>query len=495
MDMPLTIDRMLAMPSSPVEYVRPVIALDGSTGYDRPLDNYFDFAKVNGILPTGQSFKLYDTVANAHDTHFQLVPGMFSANSTIDWSKCPSYVGRERLRQVALLHGDSPDYLGLRWETSGWRPRRTSFEDRRGVVPVTLAEVNSLPPPVEPEDTSIPSLTSDWFEEIPGRITDSELPADVQEHTSDAGDELEWGYATDSTVDTAVSVLPSAQRRSIFTCHSDSEDTSFDTDTDVESDDYYDWNNPHISAASPSALSNVPKWVIPRKRPSFIIAGDGYGCANNGHVSCLDESTSSESCTRRVGSVSGDVPHNQGTKRKPMKLAASRRPAKKAKNTEDDASVTVREGSVDPRPHLGIPISDTPRDASVPPTDSTPDPVFRALSTAPSVSKESLPAVSQEASPIWAQKIRPRPSKQASSQTKQTFPCLLDGCTHVCYSTGDLMRHQQSLRHRTPEFICLGCQHAFTRPDALKRHFNSKPKCKGMHKAAVLDSKVRVELP
>ncbi|KAH7919245.1 hypothetical protein BV22DRAFT_1023315 [Leucogyrophana mollusca] len=69
---------------------------------------------------------------------------------------------------------------------------------------------------------------------------------------------------------------------------------------------------------------------------------------------------------------------------------------------------------------------------------------------------------------------------------KQTsFPCLLDGCTQVCSSAGDLMRHQQSLRHKAPEHPCLACGHAFTRPDALKRHLNAKTACKKGHQAAL----------
>ncbi|KAG1737127.1 uncharacterized protein EDB91DRAFT_1024072, partial [Suillus paluster] len=61
------------------------------------------------------------------------------------------------------------------------------------------------------------------------------------------------------------------------------------------------------------------------------------------------------------------------------------------------------------------------------------------------------------------------------------FPCLLDGCSQVCYSITDLARHRQSLRHCPPEYTCLGCQHTFTRPDALKRHLNGKPACKQAH--------------
>ncbi|KAG2337462.1 hypothetical protein BDR05DRAFT_841148, partial [Suillus weaverae] len=61
------------------------------------------------------------------------------------------------------------------------------------------------------------------------------------------------------------------------------------------------------------------------------------------------------------------------------------------------------------------------------------------------------------------------------------FPCLLDGCRQVCHSATDLARHRQCLRHRAPEYSCLGCRHPFTRPDALKRHLNGKPACKQAH--------------
>jgi hypothetical protein len=48
------------------------------------------------------------------------------------------------------------------------------------------------------------------------------------------------------------------------------------------------------------------------------------------------------------------------------------------------------------------------------------------------------------------------------------FPCLLNRCSQICHSATDLAR--QCLRHRAPEFSCLGCRYSFTRPDALKRH-------------------------
>ncbi|KAG1798436.1 uncharacterized protein HD556DRAFT_1232286 [Suillus plorans] len=73
---------------------------------------------------------------------------------------------------------------------------------------------------------------------------------------------------------------------------------------------------------------------------------------------------------------------------------------------------------------------------------------------------------------------------------KQTlFPCLLDGCRQVCHSATDLARHRQCLRHRAPEYSCLGCRHPFTRPDALKRHLNGRHACKQAHRAARVASK------
>ncbi|KAH7908831.1 hypothetical protein BJ138DRAFT_986443, partial [Hygrophoropsis aurantiaca] len=68
---------------------------------------------------------------------------------------------------------------------------------------------------------------------------------------------------------------------------------------------------------------------------------------------------------------------------------------------------------------------------------------------------------------------------------QNSFPCLLDGCTQVCASAGDLMRHQQSLRHKPPSHPCLACRRAFTRPDALKRHLNGKSACKRAHQTAL----------
>ena len=415
---------------------------------------------------------------------------MFGADSPVQWSKCPPDVGRERIRQEALLYENSPDYLGLCEDRPGWRPRRTSFEDRRGVVPVTLAEVNSLPaPPVEPKDTTISSLCSEWLEQMSRQVTDSEPPVQNQQHPSDADDEFDWGYATDSTVDIPAVIVPT-RRQSVHTSHSDaeSEDSYFDTDTDTESDDCYDWSNLDISAASPSALANVPKWIIPRKRPSWIM--DGYGCANKENYSCLEDPSSSESCT--LDSTDSDVLHKQGMKRKPRKLKAPRRLAKKAKKAEHVAPITDRESSlgVEVQHHLDATIADTSRNATVPPNGDTPGWMSPARSTTLSVDQEFLPTVSRGVSPAGTQQVLPKPSKHGFFQAKQAFPCQLDGCTQVCSSIGDLMRHQQSLRHRPPEFICLGCQHAFTRPDALKRHLNSKPRCKGLHKAAVVDSTV-----
>ncbi|KAG6337100.1 hypothetical protein ID866_1974 [Astraeus odoratus] len=477
---PLATTMMLAMPPSPVEFVCPVTAPDGSISYDRPLDNFFDLAMADKLLSAQAPAKLYDAIANAHDTRFQLRHEMFSEKDPVDWSKCPSGVGRERLRQVALLRGDSPNYLGISGEHPGWRPRRSSYEDIRGAVPVTLAEVNSLPPSIEPEETSMTAsanVTEVLQDEArqPALFGQSMGPTERQGYASDADDEMDWGYGTDSTVAARVPVVTSipSQTSSKSRSSSDSEsDDDTDTETDADSDDYHNRSLPPISEASPMG---VPQWIVPRKCPSFVIIDVGDNHETHPAPGGPD---SSSSCTESVSSFS-DVRPRQVIKRKSRKLAAPSRTAKKPRRTEEDTAVDT--GGQGP---LVAPITDLPRDVSVPPIESIPDPGSSIRPTSTSVSEEP----SRASVPTCTQTNRSKPLKQG---TKQAFPCLLDGCMQVCYSAGDLIRHQQSLRHRAPEFVCLGCKHAFTRPDALKRHLNSKPKCKGGHKAAAADQETR----
>jgi hypothetical protein len=41
-----------ARPERPIKYVWPVTAPDGSVGYDRPLENYFDTSMAPRLLPS-----------------------------------------------------------------------------------------------------------------------------------------------------------------------------------------------------------------------------------------------------------------------------------------------------------------------------------------------------------------------------------------------------------------------------------------------------------
>ncbi|KIJ14423.1 hypothetical protein PAXINDRAFT_116119 [Paxillus involutus ATCC 200175] len=76
---------------------------------------------------------------------------------------------------------------------------------------------------------------------------------------------------------------------------------------------------------------------------------------------------------------------------------------------------------------------------------------------------------------------------QLSKPDLKTYPCFLDGCTHVCASLGDLQRHQLSLRHCAPSYPCLACGKSYTRQDALKRHLTGKVVCKRVHAAKLAE--------
>jgi len=57
------------------------------------------------------------------------------------------------------------------------------------------------------------------------------------------------------------------------------------------------------------------------------------------------------------------------------------------------------------------------------------------------------------------------------------FPCAVPGCRQVCKTVGDLKRHQSSLAHQPPSWMCRRCGYLFTREDALKRHTKNLPNC------------------
>ncbi|RDB26237.1 hypothetical protein Hypma_006331 [Hypsizygus marmoreus] len=58
-----------------------------------------------------------------------------------------------------------------------------------------------------------------------------------------------------------------------------------------------------------------------------------------------------------------------------------------------------------------------------------------------------------------------------SDEPKRFHPCGLNGCTHVCFSEGDLYRHRLAVKHKEPSVPCpKACGAMFTRPDSAKRH-------------------------
>ena len=73
----------------------------------------------------------------------------------------------------------------------------------------------------------------------------------------------------------------------------------------------------------------------------------------------------------------------------------------------------------------------------------------------------------------------------AKSPKQTLFPCLLDECNYVATSPDSLSRHQETIRHPTPEYECFGCYCAYSRKCDLLRHHKSKKKCKEAHEAVL----------
>ncbi|KAG8212931.1 hypothetical protein J3R82DRAFT_11289 [Butyriboletus roseoflavus] len=249
----------VATPTSvlPGRSERPVTAPDGSVGYDHPLENYFDASMAPRLLSSKPPTRLYDAIACAHDHHFKVTTGM----------------------------GISPDL-------PGWRPRRSSHEDRHGAIGVAPSEVNTLVPYIPPIDTSLPPPSREWLDARAKQFL-ADAHADFEDSYPNATSDVTepgpsqntddtdfFDYDTDSTLNGAPAVprQPSQQLRqaeSESNTHdadfNSSTDTDTDTDTDMDSDDGYNWSTTRTSESSPLALGDVPRWIIPRKRPSVII--------------------------------------------------------------------------------------------------------------------------------------------------------------------------------------------------------------------------------
>ncbi|KAG6369338.1 hypothetical protein JVT61DRAFT_15017 [Boletus reticuloceps] len=263
-------------PERPFKYVWPVTTQDGSVGYDRPLENYFDPSMAQRILPAVPSGRLYDTVARAHDFRYQVTPNML-------WSTPRPLKLTERRRSLAKVSGDSPDYMGISPDLPGWHPRRSPHEDRRGTVSVTPKEVNSLVPYIPPIDTSFPP-PKEWLDAMAKHIL-ADAHADLNDsHNNDPtssdpsteSDDTFFDYDTDSTLDAATvprtSIPQPPQSESDhdadFNSNTDT-DTETDTDIDMENDDAYDRHATPTSYSGPGA-----EWLIRRNRPSIVFSNN-----------------------------------------------------------------------------------------------------------------------------------------------------------------------------------------------------------------------------
>ncbi|KAG8212937.1 hypothetical protein J3R82DRAFT_11295 [Butyriboletus roseoflavus] len=496
-------------PERPINYVWPVTAPDGSVGYDHPLENYFDASMAPRLLSSKPPTRLYDAIACAHDHRFKVTPGMVDPS----WTTPRPLIlyPRERRRSLAKFPTNSTEYMGISPDLPGWRPRRSSHEDRRGAVGVAPSEVNTLVPYIPPIDTSLPPPSREWLDARAKQFL-ADAHADFEDSYPNATSDVTepgpsqntddtdfFDYDTDSTLDGAPAVprQPSQQLRqaeSESNTHdadfNSSTDTDTDTDTDMDSDDGYNWSTTRISESSPLALGDVPRWIIPRKRPSVIIVNKNdvarvvYDSSDVGHGT-----SPSSGWDNPVSPPPSDDEHLGKRRRGRGKSICLSRGAKKPKRDANDTP--ARQG----RESIGVyHTSESEEDSSSERAAIVPLPPRTPLlggGTAPAwcppVSAISATALQMKqvriASPCTSSPgVLPQPdTNPVPPRPSKVFPCLLEGCTQVCASAGDLQRHQQSLRHSVPSHACLACGKSYTRSDALKRHLNSKASCKRVH--------------
>lgn len=375
-----------------------VTACECSTGYNHTFGNYFDIATMDEELA---SFRppdnLYDAVARAWDSR-----------------NCPHTqgFGQKRPHYLVSVMESSPSDMGITWDRPGYRPRRSSYEERRGAVSVRPSEVNSLrpyTPSPDYEDFPAPGSpsTSSYSQKSDRAASDGPIVTQCDEHPSDADDEMDdCGYSTDGTMS--------------WQPHSVAQDS--------------------LMCSASSSLSSV-SWVDDSED----------GCASSSTSESdedYDDINHPPSCTPTSSSVRVLGTRTAVAKKRRSASAPPRGSTKRRKYVRDERKVTTRKPCS---------LSDT-----FAPTHGTDDSEYE-----PSTSVKG----------------------RSPAAPKQTlFPCLIDGCRQICQSATDLARHRQCLRHRAPEYSCLGCRHPFTRPDALKRHLNAKPACKQRHRAALAAS-------
>ncbi|KAG1844748.1 hypothetical protein C8R48DRAFT_448769 [Suillus tomentosus] len=362
-------------------------AFDCSIGYNCTSENHFDIATMDEELA---SFKfpnnLYDAVAHAWDSR-----------------NCPHTqgFGRKPPCYLASVMESSPSDMGITWDRPGYRPCRSSYEERCGAVSVRPSEVNSLRPCTPPLDCEdFQAFRSHRRRD--SAVSDRLFVTQCDDHPSDVDDDC--GYSTDGTMSwqlhsvTQDSPMPSASSPLGPVSWSDSSEDGYTSST--PDDGYDEINVPHpcTPASSNVRVPGTPTAVTKKRRNASAPPRD---------------STKRQKCLRD---------ERKATTRKRCSSSDTFTPTYKTDDSEYESSTSVKERSL--------------------------------------------------------------------AGPKQTlFPCLLDGCRQVCHSATDLARHRQCLRHRAPEYSCLGCRHPFTRPDALKRHLNGRHACKQAHRAALAASK------
>ncbi|KAG0701216.1 hypothetical protein DFH29DRAFT_876035 [Suillus ampliporus] len=415
-------------------YACPEFATDGSIGYDYALENYFGVATMDKEPFLNPPDDVYDIVARAWNSHPH--PQGFV------WER-PCYFAR--------VMENSPCDMGITWDRPGYRPRRSSYEERRGTVPVRPSEINTLVPYTPStdygEDPALQSASASaslFIPESNSLAADGPIGTQCNDHSSDADDELDdCGYSTESTMTSQPHSLKQdlptllTSYLSPMSWSGDEDSFASSSTSDVESDDGCD--NTDVSA-----------YLMSGRRQS--------SCFSGGHDIALSQSIRRHvsepfslppPCTPTSFSNDPDLGIRAAVTKRPRNSSAPpKRSNKKQKYLSDEQTVTTR------RPSSSY---DT-----FTPTRGSDDTEYEPPASAK--------------------------GRSAASPKQTLFPCLLDGCIQVCYSTTDLARHRQSLRHRPAEYSCLGCRRTFTRPDALKRHLNGKPACKKARQAALVTS-------
>ena len=338
-----------------------------------------------------------------------------------------------------------------------WRPRRSSYEDRRGAVGVSPTKVNTLVPQDEPPiDTSMPPELREWLDAIPRPVlvnTQAYIQTNVAAESSQpsANEDDFFNYDSDSSIEICAAV-PRAPTPPPEPEASEPETDPYDSDSDAESDldhEYtYKFTPLELCRGNPEGL----RWLIFPRRPSV------------------------------EQDVDMDVTPPPSDKRPTRKRRRGMTKRPVTKTPKGNASDTpARRTSKRINAHR----------QSDPEPGSSSKPTIPAQAS--SVERDTVSSTAMELDHV---RIGSRPTSPVGSQSNtapslkptRSFPCLLDGCTQVCASSGDLHRHQESLRHRIPSYPCSSCGKSYTRSDALKRHLSTKTSCKKLRTSRIIDN-------